>query len=92
MKTTAVLTLSFRDERARDSLAAVLAPDNRDLPRSLSLSVETRGTTMEIAVASDSPSTSLSTTLGFLGDIALFEEVWLLSHGSGAGVHRGRSS
>ncbi len=92
MNTIAVLTLRFRDENALESLAAVLAPDNRDLPRGLSLSVESRGAKMELRVSSDSPSTSLSTALAFLGDIALFEEVWLLSHGSGAGVRRGRSN
>ena len=92
MKTDVILALSFSDPRARRSLATVLAPDNRVLPRGLSLRTGGGPRGMQIAMGSESPSTSLSTALAFLRDIALFQEVWLLSHGRGGRVRRTDSS
>jgi len=61
------------------SLAAVLTPDNEGLPRGTLLSTKARGRALEFEVTSGSLSASLSTVLALLRDIALFEEVWLLS-------------
>jgi len=79
MKTSATLTMEFSDARARRSLAEVLAPDNRELPRGLSLRAAGGAKTIELTVESESHSTSLSTALAILRDVTLFEEVWLLS-------------
>ena len=79
MKTSATLTVEFSDARARRSLAEVLAPDNRVLPRGLSLRAAGGPKTVELTVESESHSTSLSTALAILRDVTLFEEVWLLS-------------
>jgi hypothetical protein len=92
LKTEATLSLSFSDTGARRSLAAVLAPDNRELPRGLSLRTGGGPTIMRLAMGSESPSTTLSTALAFLRDIVLFQEVWLLSHGKGGRVRRTDSS
>ena len=92
MKTSATLTLEFSDARARRSLAEVLAPDNRELPRDLSLRTGGGPRRIKLTMESESSSTSLSTTLAFLRDIALFQEVWLLSHGKDGRVGRADSS
>ena len=82
MRSRAVLTLRLSGVAAQRSLASVLAPDNEGLPRGLSLSMAGRGATMKCAVDAGSPSASVSTVLALLRDISLFQEVWLLSHGS----------
>lgn len=88
MKTTAVLKLKLEDSRARVSLLSVLAPDNQELPKGLELSVHGAGREVEFRVQSASPSTSISTVLALLRDVALFQEVWLLSRGKGGGSRR----
>jgi hypothetical protein len=88
LKTTATLTLEFSDARSRRSLAEVLAPDNRELPRGLSLNGGGGPKSIQLTMESESPSTSLSTALAFLRDIALFQEVWLLSHDKDGRVGR----
>jgi hypothetical protein len=82
------LILGFADRKARQSLVSVLAPDNRELPRGLVLKTGGGSDTIEISMESESASTSLSTALAFLRDVALFQEVWLLSHRKGGTVHR----
>ena len=91
MKTSATLTVGFSDARARRSLAEVLAPDNRVLPRGLSLKSGGGPRTIEFTIESESASTSLTTSLALLRDMALFEEVWLLSHGKDGRVGRADS-
>ncbi len=86
MKSAATLTLKLSGPESRRSLAAVLAPDNEGLPRGLKLSMAGRGSFFEFSVESDSASTAVSTVLALLRDIALFQEVWLLSHGGRARV------
>ncbi len=83
MRTSATLKLNLADRRTRSSLVSVLAPDNRDLPNGLRLSVRTAGNAAEFRVESPSPSTSLSTVLALLRDVVLFQEVLLLSHRDG---------
>lgn len=82
MRASATLVLGFADSNSRRSLASVLTPDNEGAPRGLTLSIGGRGRIMEISVKSESPSTVVSTVLAFLRDISLFQEVWLLSHGT----------
>jgi hypothetical protein len=88
LKTAAMLALTCADEEVRKSLASVLAPDNEGAPRSLSLSVGGKGHTLELDVKSASPSTAISTALALLRDVALFEEVWLLSRAKHGRVRR----
>jgi hypothetical protein len=92
LKTSAKLRLKFESERARKSLLEVLAPDNRNLPKGLVLRVSDARRSAAFEVDSQSPSTSLSTILALLRDVALFQEVWLLSHGEGGRGHRPDSS
>ena len=89
MKCQADLTVSLAGETELRGLASVLAPDNRDLPRGLSLATSASGMSLKYVIASESASTCLSTTIALLRDIALFQEVWLLSEGHDARVHRG---
>jgi hypothetical protein len=84
LKSTASLRVSLSGGRERESLASVLAPDNVDLPRGLALATSAEGNTLEYTIESESVSTCLSTVLGLLGDITLFQEVWLLSQGPDA--------
>ena len=79
MKTTAILRLKLDRDLTRRSLVSVLAPDNRELPRGLELSVQAAGSEVLFDIVSPSSSTSLSTVLALLRDAALFQEVWLLS-------------
>ena len=93
MRTSVLLKLELADGGVRRSLLSVLAPDNRDLPSGLELSVKRRGPAgAEIMVRSSSPSASLSTVLSLLRDVTLFQEVWLLSTGKGGPVHRGETN
>lgn len=79
MNATADLTISLVDARSRRALASVLAPDNEGLPEGLRLSVTGRGRSLRLRVTSKSPTSAVSTVLALLRDVALFEEVWLLS-------------
>lgn len=79
MNVSADLTIRLSDPRARRSLSAVLAPDNEGLPRGLRLSMAGGGTTLGLRVESDSVPDALSIVLALLRDVALFQEVWLLS-------------
>ena len=87
MKTQANLRLRFEDERSRRSLLAVLAPDNRVLPKGLVLSARSAAKEVEFGVGSSSASTTLSTVLALLRDVELFQEVWLLSHRKDGRAH-----
>lgn len=88
MKATATVILTCSDADARKSLASVLAPDNEGAPRGLKISMGGKGRRMEFRAEADSPSTAVSTVLALLRDTALFQEVWLLSRGKDARVHR----
>jgi hypothetical protein len=79
MKTTAALEVRCVDDEVRRSLESTLSPDNEGGPRELRLSMKGRGRRLSFEVETDSPSTSVSTALALLRDIALFQEVWLLS-------------
>jgi hypothetical protein len=67
-------------EEARRALQSVLAPDNKDAPRGLAISMKGRGRALTFTAESDSAATSLSTAMAVLGDIGLFQKVWLLSN------------
>ncbi|MDE1857653.1 MAG: hypothetical protein KGI26_01110 [Thaumarchaeota archaeon] len=88
MKARAVLVVSCRDRGTQEGLASVLTPDNEGGPRGLGVSMRGRGSKLEILVEADSAATTLSTCLAFLRDVALFQEVWLLSHRKAARVQR----
>lgn len=90
MKVYARLTARLSDE-PRKALTAVLAPDNEGLPEGLQLSMSEAEGSAEYRIASESPAAVLSTALALLRDMALFSEVWLLSHGKDAGRTRERN-
>ncbi len=79
MRTRAALTVKCADAHTKTSLASILAPDNEGTPHGLELSVGGGGRELEFAAESESLSTTISTTLALLRDIALFQEIWLLS-------------
>lgn len=79
MKPKAELELSCSGPEAVDGLASVLAPDNQGGPRGLGISMEAKGKRLLIQVEAGTPQTAISTSLAFLRDVALFQEVWLLS-------------
>ena len=89
MRSKAILALRLSSVKVRKSLESVLAPDNEGAPRGLRLSTTGKGSAMEFRAESDSPASVLSTILALLRDIALFQEVWLLSQGEGGRVQRG---
>ncbi|MBI3860011.1 MAG: hypothetical protein HY296_07245 [Thaumarchaeota archaeon] len=62
-------------------LADVLAPDNEGGPRSLKFRGHRKGRSLRFDIESDGVS-SLATALAVLNDVALFQEVSLLSLGS----------
>ena len=88
MKAEATLTLLLSGAGEGRSLAAVLTPDNEGMPQGMLLSMKAKGKALEFEVASGSSSATLSTVLALLRDIALFEEVWLLSSQKGGQVRR----
>jgi hypothetical protein len=79
LKASATIRVGCRDSDTVRGLVSVLTPDNEGAPEGLAISLASRGTSLEIGVKSGSPATALSTCLAFLRDIALFQEVWLLS-------------
>ena len=79
MKARAVLEVTCKDRGARDSLTSVLTPDNEGGPRGLGIRLERKTKKLTILMEADSAATAMSTSLAFLRDIALFQEVWLLS-------------
>lgn len=86
MNAAADLTLELAGAAQRRALSSVLAPDNEDA-KGLLLSMTEGEKTIRIRAESSSLSTSVSTVQAILRDAALFQEVWLLSHGRDA---RGR--
>ncbi len=88
MKSRASLKLVLSGVEVREALGSVLAADNEGAPPGLRLSVRERGAAIEFLAESDSASVSISTVLGILRDVSLFEEVWLLSHRRPARVQR----
>ena len=88
MKAVAVLTVRLSAPLQRRSLSAVLAPDNEGLPGGLLLAATEGRKSLRFRAESDSASTAVSTALALLRDIALFQEVWLLSRPMDAGGSR----
>jgi len=88
LSAAARFVLSCADAKVSRSLASVLTPDNEGAPKRLLISMTRRDRLIELKIQSGSPSTSLSTALALLKDVALFEEVWLLSHAKHGRVHR----
>ena len=79
MKVQALLEIACSDVRTAKSLISVLTPDNEGGPRGLTISLGSRGEKLEVRIEAETAATALSTSLAFLRDAALFQEVWLLS-------------
>lgn len=65
-------------------LESVLTPDNRSIPQGMRFSMDRSGKDLSFDVESDSAPSVVSTSAALLLDIALFEQVWLLSSASDA--------
>ncbi|MDE1853105.1 MAG: hypothetical protein KGI38_05065 [Thaumarchaeota archaeon] len=88
MKTTVQLMVGCSDATVRKKLASVLTPDNEGAPQGMKLSMAGAGRGLEFKIESGSPTSVLSTALAILRDVALFQEVWLLSQSKDARGHR----
>ncbi len=91
MKVSAAMKVVCSDEGVGRALASVLGPDNRAVPRGMAFSMRRSGGTIRFRIESDSPKSALSTSVALLLDIALFEQVWLLS-AAADGSHRSEAS
>ncbi len=61
------------------ALISVLTPDNEDAPEGMKLAMTRSGMSVVFEVKADAPSAVLSACLSFLQDVALFEQIRLLS-------------
>ena len=82
--TRAVLSIECSSIGVGRVLARVLTPDNAGAPKGLSLSMKAQEKSVIFDIASESPSSVLSTVMAILQDVSLFEQVWLLSRAQGA--------
>jgi hypothetical protein len=92
MKTTLNLRLQCAGVGVRRALSSVLAPDNEGAPRGLEISMVGEGRVLQFSVRSETPSTVISTVVALLRDVALFQEVWLLSRRGEARVSRSKEN
>ncbi|HKT21960.1 MAG TPA: hypothetical protein VJR06_05045 [Nitrososphaerales archaeon] len=79
MKSTALLEITCIDPEVRKGLVSVLTPDNEGGPRGLRISLAATGRKLKVSIEAETPATAVSTCLAFLRDVALFQEIWLLS-------------
>jgi hypothetical protein len=79
LKTRITLTIGCSTSQICRELARVLTPDNGSLPRGLDITMNAQEKAVRFDIASQSPSTVLSTVMAILRDVTLFEQVWLLS-------------
>ena len=82
MKATLVLKVTCSDKATAKKLSMVLAPDNRGFPSDQRFSMAVGSGSLSFTVESERATSDLTTVLGILRDIALFQEIWLLSRGS----------
>lgn len=75
-----LLTIGCRNSRAVKELASVLAPDNVAIPAEQRFSMAVRGHSLLFNVASERIPSAFTTAQSILRDVALFQEVWLISH------------
>lgn len=85
MNTTTELRIVCEDTGVCESLASVLAPDNRRAPRGLTIAMKRDGRTLTVTMNSDLPSAAVSGQASVLRDATLFQEIWLLSHARAPG-------
>lgn len=74
----------------RRSLVDVLSPDNKVVPAGMRLSMAGLGSSVRVEVTSDSAQRAVSTCISIVQDVALFEQVWLLSTASDGTSRRRR--
>ncbi len=90
MRALARLDLACSGADVRRSLVDVLSPDNKGVPAGMLLSMASRGNSVRVEVASESAQRVVSTCMSIAQDVALFEQVWLLSTASDGRVRRRR--
>jgi hypothetical protein len=88
LKAVVLMTIMCSDPSVRRSLASVLAPDNKDAPENLHITMKGGGGRLVLLLEGESPSTSVSAALAVMRDITLFQEIWLLSRRKDAAVQR----
>ncbi|MDV3293077.1 MAG: hypothetical protein LYZ70_02290 [Nitrososphaerales archaeon] len=74
------LTIACRDSGVAKDLASVLAPDNVAIPAEQRFSMAVRGNSLLFSIASERIPSAFATAQSILRDVALFQEVWLISH------------
>jgi Transcription factor Pcc1 len=79
LRTTFKLTLKCADARTAKTLEAVLAPDNRPLPRGLRFAEKRTGRSLAFEASSQNHRSAHAAVESVLSDARLFQEVWLLS-------------
>lgn len=79
MSTRAKLSVRCASTLVGGALRSVLTPDNEGVPRGLRFSMRGSAKDLEFSISSESAPTAVSTCLALLRDIALFEQIWLLS-------------
>jgi transcription factor Pcc1 len=82
------LTLTCSGKEEARAIQKVLGPDNEGGPRGFMISVGVQDNVVKFLLRSETPSTAISTVLGILRDVSLFEQVWLLSRRTDGGSTR----
>lgn len=73
-----VIELVFEcgSEEEAEALDAVLAPDNRSIPKDQEFASRRDGPNLSFRISSERASGCVSSALGLLSDARLFQEVW----------------
>ena len=79
MKSKLLLKLTCQSPVTARRLAAVLGPDNRGFPSGQRFSMAVKSRFVKFSVESERLPSAFTTILGVLRDVALFQEIWLIS-------------
>lgn len=88
MKLEGRLEIACRDTAVASHLEEVLTPDNVGVPRNQRFSMARVRDSLVFGVESETPASLFSTLISVLRDVALFQEVWLLSSEKDAAAGR----
>ena len=88
MKFSVSVLFRCESERVALSLKDTLAPDNVSVPHDQSFETSEEGEVLRFTIASERPSSVVSSALGLITDATLFASLWYLNSGARRG--RGR--